>query len=275
MAWNGWPNGWPPTPAGRHGRGVLHGAWLARHGGQPPTYFLIPTTWENPSGAFPARRRPRQAAIRPRSGPKRLLVLLDCCHAGQDVKALAPVSASAATGFAGARHPAGLLMEPLAGAEKALSGRRGEQEAGAVGASAGRAVLSSSQGEQLSYIRRDRKMSIFTYHLIGALTGHARRPREPQRCCLRCDGPCLAPGAGQRPRRSRRRAAAGLPGQRQLRRGAAPGRQGAGQGRGRARSAGGAGGAGAGERDSDRHGRGAYIGGTSTPTAGSSSDATR
>jgi hypothetical protein len=41
----------------------------------------------------------------------------------------------------------------------------------------GRAVLCSSTGEQKSYIRRDRKMSIFTYHLIEALTGHAQ-PQE-------------------------------------------------------------------------------------------------
>jgi hypothetical protein len=37
----------------------------------------------------------------------------------------------------------------------------------------GRAVLSSSTGEQRSYLRRDRRMSIFTYHLIEALIGHA------------------------------------------------------------------------------------------------------
>lgn len=41
----------------------------------------------------------------------------------------------------------------------------------------GRAVLSSSTSEQSSYIRRDGKMSIFTYHLIAALIGHAQ-PQE-------------------------------------------------------------------------------------------------
>ena len=34
-------------------------------------------------------------------------------------------------------------------------------------------MLSSSTAEENSYIRRDRSMSIFTYHLLGALTGHA------------------------------------------------------------------------------------------------------
>jgi tetratricopeptide (TPR) repeat protein len=41
----------------------------------------------------------------------------------------------------------------------------------------GRAVLSSSTGEQRSYMRKDGQMSIFTYHLIEALTGHAE-PEE-------------------------------------------------------------------------------------------------
>jgi hypothetical protein len=39
---------------------------------------------------------------------------------------------------------------------------------------AGRAVLSSSRGEQQSYFCTDEAMSIFTYHLIEALTGHAQ-----------------------------------------------------------------------------------------------------
>ena len=38
-------------------------------------------------------------------------------------------------------------------------------------------MLSSSTGAQSSYMRRDGKMSIFTYHLIEALTGHAQ-PQE-------------------------------------------------------------------------------------------------
>jgi hypothetical protein len=40
----------------------------------------------------------------------------------------------------------------------------------------GRAVLSSSQGDQSSWIRKDRKMSIFTYHVIEALLGHNPPP---------------------------------------------------------------------------------------------------
>lgn len=36
----------------------------------------------------------------------------------------------------------------------------------------GRAILSSSKDDQSSYVRKDGQMSIFTYHLIEALTGH-------------------------------------------------------------------------------------------------------
>jgi hypothetical protein len=44
----------------------------------------------------------------------------------------------------------------------------------------GRAVLSSSRGTQLSWIRSDGQMSVFTYHLVEALTGHAGRPAYPE-----------------------------------------------------------------------------------------------
>ena len=86
------------------------------------------------------------------------------------VKELAPVVDAPATGFASAAIPPGLLM---AGAQ-ALSAAAGSKGLEQLAQGAGRAVLSSSQGEQRSYIRRDRKMSIFTYHLVEALTGHAQ-----------------------------------------------------------------------------------------------------
>jgi hypothetical protein len=44
----------------------------------------------------------------------------------------------------------------------------------------GRAILSSSRGDQKSWIRKDEQMSVFTYHLIEALTGHIGRPDEPE-----------------------------------------------------------------------------------------------
>jgi hypothetical protein len=64
----------------------------------------------------------------------------------------------------------------LMGGEKGVAGSDGKGlEALACGA--GRAVLSSSTAEQRSYMRRDGRMSAFTYHLVEALTGHAQ-PRE-------------------------------------------------------------------------------------------------
>jgi hypothetical protein len=88
--------------------------------------------------------------------PRRLLVVIDCCHAeGLNVK-----DASAASLSPAAVTPdtpgVGLLAE-------------GD----------GRAVLSSSRGSQQSWVRLDGEMSVFTYHLVEALTGHAGRPAWP------------------------------------------------------------------------------------------------
>lgn len=85
---------------------------------------------------------------------RRLLVILDCCYAGAmgvkdaDDVGLRPSAVTKADGFA-----------PL--------------DDGAA-----RAVLSSSTGDQRSYIRSDGAMSVFTYHLIEALTGHAENADE-------------------------------------------------------------------------------------------------
>lgn len=91
--------------------------------------------------------------------PRRLLVVLDCCHAaGMVVKDAAPASAA----FAGTAIPPALFLpegESLA--------------AGLLASGAGRAVLSSCQPGERSYLRADGRMSLFTYHLIEALTGHA------------------------------------------------------------------------------------------------------
>ncbi len=74
------------------------------------------------------------------------------------------------SGLMPASMPAALFMSGAKGAAPA-EGAKGLE---ALSLGAGRAVLSSSQGVQPSYIRKDRTMSIFTYHLIEALTGHAR-----------------------------------------------------------------------------------------------------
>jgi hypothetical protein len=95
-------------------------------------------------------------------------VILDCCHAGgMGVKDLY---------FELNPAPAPLRVAGLAdGAEIAGGGAKDLSSETSRGA--GRAVLSSSQANQKSYMRDDGRMSIFTYHLIEALTGRAA-PRE-------------------------------------------------------------------------------------------------
>jgi hypothetical protein len=104
--------------------------------------------------------------------PQRLLVVLDCCHAaGMGVKDVSALPALP-DGYAGAALAPGALM----GGEKAAAGP-GAKGLETLAEGHGRAVLSSSTGDQKSYLRKDRVMSIFTYHLIEALTGHAQ-PQE-------------------------------------------------------------------------------------------------
>lgn len=47
-----------------------------------------------------------------------------------------------------------------------------------LGKGMGKAILCSSNGMSATYVRKDGKMSIFTYHLIEALTGHATYPNN-------------------------------------------------------------------------------------------------
>ena len=89
--------------------------------------------------------------------PRRLLVILDCCHAG----GMAVKDTLAATALHSAALPPTLFLP--AGKSPATPLAQGE----------GRAVLSSCRPGQLSYLRADRRMSIFSYHLIEALSGHA------------------------------------------------------------------------------------------------------
>jgi len=131
----------------------------------PPEYFLLPYDLRE--------NRYRSSALRAEDfgeavdalRPRRLLVLLDCCHAGgMEVKGRPAVPSR----FVKSAIAPDLLMGE-GGAFPA--GGKGLAE---LGEGAGRAVLSSSKGEQPSYFRRDGTMSIFTYHLIEALTGHAQ-----------------------------------------------------------------------------------------------------
>lgn len=89
---------------------------------------------------------------------KRLLVFMDCCHAG---------------GMATAKHEPVSMLPPEYSLEPMPKGLIEELKQGE-----GRAVFSSSKNEQTSWIRRDGKMSIYTYHLIEALYGAGNRPND-------------------------------------------------------------------------------------------------
>ncbi|MEM7333512.1 MAG: caspase family protein [Chloroflexota bacterium] len=94
---------------------------------------------------------------------KRLLVVLDCCHAGgMGVKSLDVTAV----------EPAAFPLE-ISGIKEIPDFEDGAKNVSDLADGEGRAVLNSSTGIQQSYVRNDGKMSLFTYHFIEALTGHA------------------------------------------------------------------------------------------------------
>jgi len=117
------------------------------------SYYLLPYDLRSPITDSLLRAGDVAAAIE-QVQPRRLLVVLDCCHAGgMNIKGDDLFSEE---GLRKSAAPA--ETRPIA----ALS--QGQ----------GRAVLSSSSAAESSYVRSDRKMSIFTYHVVEALTGHAQ-----------------------------------------------------------------------------------------------------
>lgn len=138
--------------------------------GKEPAFYLRPYDARQDDLAGTTLRAEEFAAEIQKLAPRRLLVLLDCCHAGgMEAKGEKAV----ANGLESIAMPPSLFMS---GAKGALpnEGREGLES---LAQGAGRAVLSSSQASQLSWLRKDRTMSIFTYHLVEALTGHAQ-PQE-------------------------------------------------------------------------------------------------
>lgn len=115
-------------------------------------FFLLPYDMILPvtRNALPA---PTFAEIIGGIKPRRLLVVLDCCHAGgMELK--------------------GDLDEDIIESTAITSQTLGFAE---LTKGEGRAVLSSSQSNEESWIRQDCKMSVFTYHLTEALIGQAGR----------------------------------------------------------------------------------------------------
>ena len=90
---------------------------------------------------------------------KRLLVMIDCCHAEG--------MATAKKGPAAIKLPSGLVQTaPPKGLVEQL--KQGE----------GRAVFTSSRGQQLSWIHPDGSLSIYTHHLVEALQGAGNKPGD-------------------------------------------------------------------------------------------------
>ncbi len=117
------------------------------------SYYLLPYDLRSPITESLLRAGDMAAAIE-QVQPRRLLVVLDCCHAGgMNIKGDDLFSEE---GLRKSAAPA--ETRPIA----------------ALAQGQGRAVLSSSSAAESSYVRSDRKMSIFTYHVVEALTGHAQ-----------------------------------------------------------------------------------------------------
>jgi tetratricopeptide (TPR) repeat protein len=144
------------------------GHGMRSNSGASPQFYLIPHEVEEnkiAATAFPAKEFSQKIEA---MKPRRLLVILDCCHAGgMDVKDI---------GFIPGDYLATAIPHDQVLGGKNVPGDNNqitiELEKGF-----GRAVLSSSTGTQKSFMRKDKDMSIFTYHLIEALTGHAQ-PKE-------------------------------------------------------------------------------------------------
>lgn len=107
--------------------------------------------------------------------PMRLLVLLDCCFAGgigaKELDApgnLNPAPIPVSPFLGGVSHGHDALRQAVA-----PTGAKGDPGPDLLARGAGRVVMSASQANQVSWIRKDGAMSVFTYHLIEALTGHA------------------------------------------------------------------------------------------------------
>jgi len=135
----------------------------------PTQSYLIPYDIVESQVAFTALRATDLAGAIAALNPRRLLVVVDCCHAGA-------MGIKGVGGLPSGYSVAAIAPLILMGGVKSMAapGAKGLET---LSLGSGRAVLSSSTGKQRSYMRPDGKMSVFTYHLIEALVGHAE-PEE-------------------------------------------------------------------------------------------------
>jgi uncharacterized caspase-like protein len=94
---------------------------------------------------------------------RRLLVVIDSCHA---------------QGMATSKEHATPVDLPPGLTQAAATESKGLLEALKQGE--GRAVFASSRGHQLSWVRSDGSLSVFTHHLLEALQGAGNRPGEAE-----------------------------------------------------------------------------------------------
>lgn len=107
---------------------------------------------------------------------KRMLAILDCCHAaGMKIKDVDLDALDDAADVVAAPFP---IDQPETKDIPDFTAVPGAKAVGDLLDGEGRAILNSSTGAQSSYVRRDGQMSLFTYHLIEALTGHAPHPDD-------------------------------------------------------------------------------------------------
>lgn len=134
-------------------------------------YYLIPYDFEGldrleesavKAEAFSAKLAAVQAP--------RTLIVLDCCHAG----GMGAKELEEAAVVEGSSFPIDLLQIKSVDFPEGDGGKALDELKDGVG----RAVLNSSTEKQKSWLRKDGLMSLFTYHLIEGLTGHATPPDE-------------------------------------------------------------------------------------------------
>ncbi|MGH9850195.1 MAG: caspase family protein [Blastocatellia bacterium] len=127
---------WLAKSAGRDDTAIVY---FSGHGIQSPDYHLLPFGYnlkDLPGTAITGETFTEQLrAIQ----AKKLVVMLDCCHAGGQAEAKAPL-------------PPSVIAQ--------------------LGGSSGRVVLASSRRDQLSYILPGHSRSVFTEALLEALAGY-------------------------------------------------------------------------------------------------------
>lgn len=145
--------------------------YYSGHGWSNPTdgsYYLIPhdvDTMDFPNSALAGGEFTK--ALQSIKSQK-LLVILDCCHAEGIASAKGDANEFKLPDGSNFKLPSGLIPASAKGQFSTLAEGKGI------------AILSSSDNNQLSWIRKDKTCSVFTYHLINALRGAGNQPGDSE-----------------------------------------------------------------------------------------------